>query len=99
MTKRHRSAVDGQYVTEEQAKADPERTVGESPVRHVRGKVVLEVDRPIAPEQRERLREVLGNAFPEGFVILEAGIRLSSKEQLDRLEDKLDRLLEAKDAQ
>ena len=30
MTKRHRSAVDGKYVTAEQAKADPERTVSES---------------------------------------------------------------------
>ena len=29
MTKRHRSAVDGKYVTAEQAKADPERTVSE----------------------------------------------------------------------
>lgn len=30
MTKRHRSAVTGEYVTAEQAKADPERTVSES---------------------------------------------------------------------
>ena len=30
MTKRHRSAVDGKYVTAEQAKADPERTVSMS---------------------------------------------------------------------
>lgn len=29
MTKRHRSAVTGEYVTAEQAKADPERTVSE----------------------------------------------------------------------
>lgn len=30
MTKRHRSAVTGEYVTAEHAKADPERTVSES---------------------------------------------------------------------
>lgn len=29
-SKRHRSAVTGEYVTAEQAKADPERTVSES---------------------------------------------------------------------
>jgi len=30
MTKRHRSAVTGEYVTEAEAKADPERAVSES---------------------------------------------------------------------
>ena len=35
MTKRHRSAVDGKYVTAKQAKADPERTVSEAIGREV----------------------------------------------------------------
>lgn len=30
MSKRHRSAVTGEYVTEAEAKADPDRTVSES---------------------------------------------------------------------
>jgi len=42
MTKRHRSAVDGQYVTEEQAKADPERTVAETLIVKIDGQALKE---------------------------------------------------------
>lgn len=42
MTKRHRSAVDGQYVTEQQAKADPARTVTETLTVKIDGQALRE---------------------------------------------------------
>ena len=59
------------------------------------GKVVIECERPLSLEQRDQLSAQLDSAFPEGAVILDAGIRVHRSEQLDRIEAKLDWLLEA----
>ncbi len=53
MTKRHRSAVTGEYVTAEQAKADPERTVSES--------LTVKVDASEVADLLEQIRKEYAN--------------------------------------
>lgn len=59
------------------------------------GKLVIECERPLSRKQMDQLRAKLDSAFPEGAVILDAGLRVSRSEQLDRIEAKLDWLIEA----
>ena len=59
MNKRYRSAVTGEYVTEAEAKADPERTVGESDGRDY---MRLIIDAVLAnPGQ---MSQAMAKAFP-----------------------------------
>jgi hypothetical protein len=62
------------------------------------GKVVFEIDRNLTAEQYERLREFLQRGL-EGdalAVVLPPGVRMvTNPAQLDRIEQKLDTLLQA----
>ena len=92
MTKRHRSAVTGEYVTAEQAKADPDRTVSEVVPERMQGKVVLECERPVTAEQLAQLGEWARVAFPDGAVVLDHGIRVSRRDELDEMQERIEAL-------
>lgn len=64
--------------------------------RLVAGTVVIEAPGYFTPKQRAALHQTLAAAFQgRRFVVLEGGVKVSTAEQLDRIESKLDRLLAA----
>lgn len=99
-----RSAVSGRFVSRKDAQANPRESVRESILPALKSveplavgdTVVLEVPGAIHSEQRAYLQTYASNAFPgKRVLILSDGIRVSRDEQLDRMEKKIDRLLEA----
>lgn len=58
--------------------------------------VVIEVDRTLSHDQRIRIMNQAWEAWPERKVIvLEQGMRINRDERLDRIEAKLDALIQA----